>query len=86
MIIGANDGFKDSQVAGCVERCRIYHLSKAEARDIVDRQIETITEHWDEVCDMAELPQAERNGFWKRQFLNDYALEGWISPLPTRPQ
>jgi serine/threonine-protein kinase HipA len=80
MIIGADDGFKDSQVAGCAARCHVYQLSKREAGDIVDRQIETISEHWEEVCDMAELPEAGRKGFWKRQFLNDYALEGWTHP------
>ncbi len=84
MIIGADDGFKDSQVAGCVERCHIYHLSKTEASEIVDGQIATITEQWDEVCDMAGLPDVERKGFWRRQFLNDYALEGWTTPLPKR--
>jgi serine/threonine-protein kinase HipA len=82
MIIGADDAFKDSQVAGCVERCHIYHLSTPEASEIVDGQIATITEHWNEVCDMAELPDTDRKGFWRRQFLNDYALEGWTTSVP----
>jgi serine/threonine-protein kinase HipA len=78
MIIGdASDDFKESQVAGCVERAYIYQLAKGEAGEIVDRQIEIIRRDWDEVCDQAELPQAERQAFWRRQFLNDYALEGW---------
>jgi serine/threonine-protein kinase HipA len=85
MAIGP-DGFKDSQVAGCVERCQTYHLSKTEASEIVDEQIATITRDWNEVCDKAELPEVERKGLWKRQFLNGYALEGWTTPQPKSTQ
>lgn len=77
MIIGDNsDRFKDSQVAGCVERAQLYRLTRADAREIVDHQIDVIEGQWREVCDMAELGEAERRYFWRRQFLNPYALEG----------
>ncbi len=75
MAIG-RDGFRMSQVAGCVERASTYLLSEADAREIVDRQIETIEVQWDEVCDLAGLSEVERAGFWRRQFLNPYATEG----------
>lgn len=78
MAIG-RDGWRMSQVAGCVERAGIYQLSEAEAREIVDNQIETIKGQWDEVCDIAGLTEVEHAGFWKRQFLNPYALEGYAS-------
>lgn len=76
MAIG-RDGWRMSQVAGCVERAGIYQLTEAEAREIVDNQIETIKGQWDEVCDLAGLTQVERSGFWERQFLNPYALQGY---------
>lgn len=76
MAIG-RDGWRMSQVAGCVERASIYLLTEAEAREIVDNQIETIEGQWDEVCDLAGLTEVERSGFWERQFLNPYALEGY---------
>lgn len=76
MAIG-RDGWRMSQVAGCVERAGTYQLSEAEAREIVDGQIETISGQWGEVCDLAGLTEVERTGFWKRQFLNSYALEGY---------
>ncbi|HEV2790254.1 MAG TPA: HipA domain-containing protein [Solirubrobacterales bacterium] len=76
MAIG-RDGWRMSQVAGCVERASTYLLSEQEAREIVDRQIETIEEQWDEVCDLAELAEGTRAHFWRRQFLNPYALEGY---------
>ncbi|MGO9249213.1 MAG: type II toxin-antitoxin system HipA family toxin [Solirubrobacteraceae bacterium] len=78
MIIGdESDHFKESQVAGCVQRAHLYQLTEAAAREIVDHQIAVIESDWNEVCDRAELPEAERRGFWRRQFLNPYALQGY---------
>lgn len=76
MAIG-RDGWRMSQVAGCIERASTYMLSEAEARAIVDGQIATIEEQWDEVCDLAKLAEAARAAFRSRQFLNPYALEGY---------
>jgi serine/threonine-protein kinase HipA len=76
MAIG-RDGYRFSQVAGCVSRASTYLLSEAEAREIVDLQIEAIESNWAEVCERAALTEVERNGFWRRQFLNPYAIEGY---------
>jgi serine/threonine-protein kinase HipA len=76
MAIGA-DGWKMSQVAGCVERAGTYRLKEAEARAIVDHQIEVIESAWDEVCDRAEMTRVDRDGFRRRQFLNPYSLDGY---------
>jgi serine/threonine-protein kinase HipA len=76
MAIG-RDGWRMSQVVGCIERGSTYLLSQSEAREIVDNQLETIEEQWDEVCDLAGLTEVERDSFWGRQFLNPYALEGY---------
>ena len=76
MIIG-EDGWKESQVAGCVERAHLYQLTQPQAREIVEHQIEVIERDWSEVCDLAELSEADRQLMWRRQFLHPYALEGW---------
>lgn len=76
MAIG-RDGFRMSQVAGCVERAATYLLSEGEAREIVDRQLDVVAGAWDELCDRAELTRIDRAYFWRRQFLNPYALEGY---------
>lgn len=73
---GQGDGWRDSQVAGCIERASIYRLTEAEARSIVDHQIETIRRNWNDVSDEASLTSVERDFFWERQFLNPYALAG----------
>ena len=76
MAIGA-DGFQMSQVAGCVEHAAEYLLSRAEAAEIVDHQLEVIRRDWQDVCDLAELGEVDRQLFWNTAFLNPYALEGW---------
>lgn len=75
MAIG-RDGWRMSQVAGCIERAHEYHLSQADAKNLVERQIAIIEAEWDDVCDLAGLTDVDRRFFWRRQFLNPYALEG----------
>lgn len=76
MAIGP-DGFKSSQLGGCVTRAATYLLSAREAREIIDRQISTIEAEWNDVCGLAGLTQTERAYFWHRQFLNPYATEDY---------
>jgi serine/threonine-protein kinase HipA len=79
MAIGS-DGWRFSQLAGCVERAGEYLLgrrSQSEARAIIDHQIATIRHRWGDVCDQAELTKQGRDDLWQRQFLNPYALYGY---------
>ncbi len=76
MIIGT-DGFRMSQLAGCVERASTYLLSEGEARALVDHQVDVIERGWDEVAERARMTEVERSFFWRRQFLNPYAFEGY---------
>ncbi len=76
MAIGP-DGYRMSQVAGCVARASTYLLSESDAREIVDHQLDAIETHWADVCDQAALTEVDRAGFWRRQFLNPYATEGY---------
>jgi serine/threonine-protein kinase HipA len=76
MAIG-QDGYRLSQLAGCVARASTYLLSESEAREIIDHQIDVIETHWTDVCDQASLTEVDRAGFWHRQFLNPYAIEGY---------
>jgi serine/threonine-protein kinase HipA len=78
MAIGA-DGFRMSQLAGCVARASTYMLTESDARALIDHQVETIEREWDEVCDLARMTEVERSFFWRRQFLNAYAFEGYAA-------
>lgn len=73
MAIG-RDGFRFSQLAGCVDAAREYELSAAEAREIIDHQIQVIRAQWDDAADAARLTAAERQALWGRQILNPFAL------------
>jgi serine/threonine-protein kinase HipA len=80
MIIGTDDDpYRFSQVTGCVERAGVYGLTRAKACEIIDRQRTAIDEHWDDVCQQAELAKADRDLF-HRLFPHPYALEGYVSP------
>jgi serine/threonine-protein kinase HipA len=74
MAIG-EDGWRYSQVAGCVARAATYHLSSDEAQTIVHNQQSVIEAHWNDVCDEAQLTQVRRDDFWGKQFLNPFALQ-----------
>lgn len=73
MAIG-DDGWRYSQLDGCVARSEIYHVTAAEAKAIIDNQVNVIEKHWDEVCDEAMLTGIQRSGLWRRQFLNPFAF------------
>ena len=76
MAIGT-DGYRMSQLVGCVERAGTYHLTESEARAIIDNQIHIIESSWDEVSDRGRLTKRQREALWGRQFLNPYALYGY---------
>lgn len=83
MIIGDDtDRFRLSQVAGCVTRAHLYQLTEAQAREIVDAQIDVIEKSFDEVCDMAQLAAVPRARL--RQVMpHPFALEGYASAPGT---
>jgi serine/threonine-protein kinase HipA len=69
------DGYRFSQLAGCVAASDTYLLSRSEAQDIIDHQVATIRSEWDEAADVARLTLVERDRLWGKQILNPYALE-----------
>lgn len=73
MAIG-RDGYKLSQLVGCVDRAAVFLLSESDARAIVDHQLEVVHTEWQEVCDMGQLTRIERDSMWGRQFVNPFAL------------
>ncbi len=73
----ARDGWRFSQLAGCILAARDYLLDEAEARAIIDTQIGTVRKRWDDAADAARLTKEERRQLWGRQILNPYCLEGY---------
>jgi serine/threonine-protein kinase HipA len=67
-----------SRLTVCVDAAARFQLSVEEARGIIDGQLQAIRAHWRAVCDEAELGEAERKLLWGRQFLNPFALQGYV--------
>ena len=75
MLISGNN--RMSQLSSCLTAARNFLLSPEAARGIIDHQIAMIESNWTNVCDEANLNQTDRTLFWKRQFLNDFAFQGY---------
>jgi serine/threonine-protein kinase HipA len=69
-----DDRWRNSQLAGCVDRCGLYGLSRTDATGIVDHQIDVINAEWEDASDAARLTLRERDMLWGRQVLNPYCL------------
>ena len=70
-----------STLSTCLEAAPNFLLSESGAKDIIDRQIGTIRDAWDEICEEAALTEVERNLFGQRIFLNDYVFEDTANGL-----
>lgn len=66
-----------AQLATCVAAAPTFLLSGAEARAVIDAQMQVLQDHWRPVCDEARLGPADRDAMWGRQFLNPFALQGY---------
>ncbi len=75
MLIKGNNRF--SRLDVCVAAANQFLLSDDQARAIVDKQIDSIRQHWDAVCEEAQLTVVDKALMWERQFLNPFALEGY---------
>ncbi len=72
MLIAGNNNL--SQLRTCLATAKNFLLSGEEARGIFAHLQATIEQHWQAVCDEAELSQVDRALLWRRQFLNPYSL------------
>ncbi len=73
-ILGDN---RFSRLTVCVDAASRFQLSENDARGIIDTQLRTMRQHWQEACAEAGLGEAERNALWGRQFFNPFALQDY---------
>lgn len=66
---------RNSQVAVCIAAAANFLLSRSQAIEIVNAQVQTITREWEATCDEAALSEVDRSLLWRRQFLNPFALQ-----------
>ncbi len=72
MLISGNNNL--SQLKTCLEAAKHFLLSEEDARAIFAHLIGAIEQHWQAVCDEAELSEVDRSLLWGRQFLNPYSI------------
>lgn len=72
MLISGNNNL--SQLKTCLETAHNFLLSKEQALTIFATQISIIEQHWQAICDEAELSTIDRKLLWGRQFLNPFSI------------
>jgi serine/threonine-protein kinase HipA len=72
MLISGNNNL--SQLKTCLKAANHFLLSENDAHTIFAHLIDTIEQHWDTVCEQAELSEVDKKLLWRRQFLNPYSL------------
>lgn len=70
-------GEKGSNFAALLDVCHVYDLDRHQARDVIDRIIDTVESDFHDAADMNRMTKADRARMKGRQFLNPGALHGW---------
>ena len=65
-----------SQLKYVKEATHHFLITQQEALCIFEEQISAIKQHWDMVCEEAQLSEADQKLLWGRQFLNPYSIKG----------
>jgi serine/threonine-protein kinase HipA len=65
-----------SQLSVCLTAAPSFLLDRDRAKVIIKHQVQIIRDHWNGVCDDAQLTETDRQFFWHRQFLNPFAFFG----------
>lgn len=73
MAIGRGEE-RTSQLSTCVDACEVYLLDGADARAIIDAQVDVIRTQWSEAADAARLTELDRRLLYGREILNEFAF------------
>lgn len=65
-----------SKLAVCLDAAPHFLLSEQEALVIIESQLKTIANHWESVCEEAQLNDIDKKLMLGRQFLNPFTFEG----------
>ena len=68
-------GSRDARLVTMLDAAAEYDLTRAQAREIIDAQVTTIRESWDDVADLARLTTLERQAMYGRQILPPFAFD-----------
>lgn len=71
MLISRGDNL--SRLTTCLDSAHNFLLSEDAARAIFEKQKSVIENHWEPVCEQAQLNKVDQKLLWRRQFLNPYS-------------
>jgi serine/threonine-protein kinase HipA len=80
MVIAGDD--RRSLLETCRTAAPRFLLGDGDARSIIGAEVKAIRQGWQEACDEAGLSQVDRAFLWRRQFLNEYAFDGYAGGVP----
>ena len=67
-----HNGSNKSTIKNCLLAAPTFHVSSEDAIEIIENQIKTINDEFENLCDETGLPPEGRRILWKRAILNDY--------------
>jgi serine/threonine-protein kinase HipA len=73
MLITGENRF--SQLKTRLAAANHFLLSRQAAVDAIERIETAVRDHWETVCEEAELNPVDKNYLWGRQFLNPFSIE-----------
>ncbi len=73
MLIAGNNNL--SQLKTCLTTAHNFLLSENQAQAIFEKLTTAIEQHWNNVCEEAELSEVDKKLLWGRQFLNPFSIE-----------
>ncbi len=68
-----------SQLKSCLVAAHHFLISQDEAHGVFEFQEGVIEKHWDEVCQEAQLSEIDNKLLWRRQFLNPFSTEKFLT-------
>lgn len=71
----SRDGSRLARLEVALSAAAVYLLDESEARDIVDHQVTTIHERWEDACERVGVTAAQRQLLWGRSVCNPYTFE-----------
>ncbi|TVZ03039.1 type II toxin-antitoxin system HipA family toxin [Trebonia kvetii] len=67
-------GERSSQLSTCLGASEVYLLAAAEAKAIIDTQVEIIRTQWRDAADTAQLTELDRRQLFGREILNEFVF------------
>lgn len=69
-----------------LDAAEIYGLSRTEARERIDRTVDSIIQNFHSAAEQAQLTEHQRSALWGNEILHPGAFDEYQSTMSSRPQ